>query len=82
MITESEIYELLKKLIEKREIITLREFIDDIIKENFVLDKSDIKISTTRPNEEMYEQRVRNLISHKNLPENVEYKNETFYKKK
>ena len=35
--------------------------------------------SNSRPNELKLEQRVRNIVCHKNYPEGVVYKNQTFY---
>lgn len=37
--------------------------------------------SNSRPNELKLEQRVRNIVCHKNYPEGVVYKNQTFYLK-
>ena len=37
--------------------------------------------SDSRPNELKLEQRVRNIVCHKNYPEGVVYKNQTFYLK-
>ena len=40
-----------------------------------------LRQSDSRPNELRLEQRVRNIICHKNYPEGVVYKNQTFYLK-
>ena len=40
-----------------------------------------LRQSDSRPNELKLEQRVRNIICHKNYPEGVVYKNQTFYLK-
>lgn len=37
--------------------------------------------SDSRPNELKLEQRVRNIVCHKNYPKGVAYKNQTFYLK-
>lgn len=38
-----------------------------------------LKQSDSRPNELRLEQRVRNIVCHKNYPKGVVYKNQTFY---
>lgn len=40
-----------------------------------------LRQSDSRPNELKLEQRVRNIVCHKNYPEGVVYKNQTFYLK-
>lgn len=81
MVTEEMMCALLEKIIETKKVITLREFIDVIIPENFDLDESDTKLSETRPGEKMFEQRARNINCHRNFPKNVIYKDTTFYEK-
>ncbi len=41
------------------------------IRKNFPLTEADREQSDTRPNEEMWEQQVRNLVSHRNTEDNV-----------
>ncbi|CAL7872929.1 hypothetical protein [Fusobacterium necrophorum] len=81
MVTEEMMCKLLRQLIIEKKSITLREFIEVIIPENFSLDEDDLKESTTRPGEKMYEQRARNINSHKTFPNNVRYENQTFFEK-
>lgn len=81
MVTEEMLCTFLEKIIKTKKVITLREFIDDLIPKNFSLDENDTKLSETRPGEKMYEQRARNINCHKNFPKNVIYQNATFYEK-
>lgn len=58
--------------------ISLSEF-KSRVRDAFELTNEDLKISTTRPGECMYEQRCRNLKSHENFPNNmIEYKDQVF----
>lgn len=77
MISEPQLIRFLKLILENEKQISLQEFIDRVEKA-FNLSKEDLKISKTRPNERMYEQRCRNLNCHKNFPDNCEYKNQIF----
>lgn len=42
----------------------------DHLPDHVVLSDNDLSISTTRPNERLWEQRVRNIVSHKDSPNN------------
>lgn len=81
MVTEEMMCTLLEKIIKTKKIITLREFIDNIIPKHFKLDASDLKLSEKRLGERMYEQRARNINCHRNFPMNVIYTDTTFYEK-
>lgn len=81
MVTEEMMCTLLEEIIKTKKVITLREFIDDIIPKKFILDENDTKLSETRPGEKMYEQRARNINCHRNFPKNVIYTDTTFYEK-
>ena len=78
MVTEEMLCRFLKRIIGEKKVITLREFIDILIPNEFDLDEDDYRLSETRPGEMMYEQRARNIKSHNTFPVNVEYINKTF----
>lgn len=69
-ITETDLIEYLKTILEVEGEITLTEFKNRIPKA-FSLSAYDLSPSPTRPGEMMYEQRCRNLNSHKNFPSNL-----------
>jgi len=47
---------------------------------NFLtLSNDDRELSGTRPNEEMWEQQVRNIVSHRNSPGNAVYEGDLVY---
>lgn len=79
-LSESNIKELLSTILNHDDEIALQD-LTERVSATFDLDDDDMSTSTTRPNEAVYEQRVRNLISHKNLPDDVEYKDGVFRKK-
>lgn len=79
-ISESDIKKFLSDVLAVEGSISLNDFIDRVA-QAFALNAYDEQASSTRPTEPMYEQRVRNLISHHNLPDDVEYRNGVFYKK-
>lgn len=79
-ITENVIKDFLSSVLSVENEISLNDFIDRI-PQAFDLSDYDEGDSSTRPTEPMYEQRVRNLISHKNLPYDVEYEDGIFRKK-
>lgn len=82
MIGEDQICEFLSKIIVEEKKISLQD-LKKRVKEHFKdkLTAEDTAISETRPGEQMIEQRVRNIISHKSFPKSAIYKNETFYLK-
>lgn len=71
-VSENNIKELLLTILNHDGQITLQDFISRV-SSAFSLNSNDLSQSLTRPNEALFEQRVRNLISHDNLPEGVEY---------
>ena len=79
-IKESVIKNFLSSLLSVENKISLNDFIDRI-PQAFNLSDYDEENSSTRPTEPMFEQRVRNLISHNNLPDDVDYE-DGFFKKK
>lgn len=79
-ISEGVIKDFLNSVLSVEGKISLNSFIDRV-SQAFELNEYDEGSSTTRPSEPMYEQRVRNLISHNNLPNGVDYEDETFYKR-
>ena len=79
-ISESVIKEFLNSVLSVEGKISLNSFIDRVA-QAFELNEYDEGASITRPSEPMYEQRVRNLLSHNNLPNVVDYDVETFFKK-
>jgi hypothetical protein len=77
-ITESNLIEFLKIILEVEGQITLRDF-KMRVRESFDLTDYDLSQSQTRPNEAMYEQRCRNLNCHRNFPHNlISYENAVF----
>lgn len=79
-IGEGAIKDFLSSLLSVENEISLNDFIDRI-PQAFNLSDYDEGNSSTRPTEPMFEQRVRNLISHDNLPDDVDYENGFFRKK-
>lgn len=80
-ISESNLVNFLKVIIEVEGEISLLDF-KRRVKESFNLTSEDLKKSTTRPNEAMYEQRCRNLKCHNSFPlDLIEYKNTIFSRK-
>lgn len=77
-ISEKNLSEFLSVVIKHDKEITLQNFVKKV-EGAFDLSEEDLKYSKTRPNEQVYVQRCRNLISHKTFPEEeVYYENETF----
>ncbi len=79
-ISEGTIRDFLSLLLSVEDKISLNDLINRIPLA-FNLSDYDEGDSSTRPTEPIYEQRVRNLISHNNLPDDVFYEN-GFFKKK
>lgn len=74
-ITEDNLLKFLQEILAVEGEISLQDFIKRI-PEAFELSDEDLKKSSTRPNECVYEQRCRNLVSHKNFPNNlISYEN-------
>lgn len=69
-ITEDNLIKYLQLILELEGEVSLTEFKKRVPKA-FALSDEDLKISETRPNEAMFEQRCRNLNSHKNFPSNM-----------
>ncbi len=69
-ITEANLIEFLKTILEVEGEISLTEFKERVPKA-FSLSAYDLSPSPTRPGEKMYEQRCRNLNCHKNFPSNL-----------
>ena len=77
-ITEANLIEFLKILLDVEGEISLRDF-KIRVNNSFDLTEYDLSQSQTRPNESMYEQRCRNLNCHKNFPHNlISYENAVF----
>lgn len=78
---ERHIKSLLKNVLSVRKIITLQDF--EKLCYQYLGGKYHecLRQSDSRPNELKLEQRVRNIVCHKNYPESVVYKNQTFYLK-
>lgn len=77
-ISEENLIQYLTEILELEGEISLKEFKARIPKA-FNLTDYDKKISKTRPNEMMYEQRCRNLNCHRNFPKNmISYENQIF----
>ena len=77
-ITESNLIEFLKTILEVEGEITLAEF-KRRVRLAFDLSDYDLSPSKTRPGEVMYEQRCRNLNCHRNFPSNlISYENCVF----
>ncbi|MFR6153238.1 MAG: hypothetical protein ACLUJI_00940 [Faecalibacillus faecis] len=77
-ITEQNLIDFLKTILDVEGQISLSEF-KRRVAQSFNLSDDDLKMSTSRPNERMYEQRCRNLNCHKNFPSNlISYENQVF----
>lgn len=77
-ITETDLIEYLKTILEVEGEITLAEF-KRRVRVAFDLSDYDLSMSKTRPGEAMYEQRCRNLNCHRNFPHNlISYENCVF----
>jgi hypothetical protein len=77
-ITESELVKFLLLKLRAEKKVTLNEF-KRAVKAGFKLTEDDLSISSTRPNERMYEQRCRNLYCHKSFPTDlIKYENQVF----
>lgn len=78
---ERHIKSLLKNVLSVRKIITLQDF--EKLCYQYLGGKYHecLRQSDSRPNELKLEQRVRNIVCHKNYPECVVYKNQVFYLK-
>ena len=77
-ITETNLIEFLKTILEVEGEITLTEF-KRSVRLAFDLSDYDLSPSKTRPGEVMYEQRCRNLNCHRNFPSNlISYENCVF----
>lgn len=78
---ERHIKSLLKNVLSVRKTITLQDF--EKLCYQYLGGKYHecLRQSDSRPNELKLEQRVRNIACHKNYPEGVAYKNQTFYLK-
>ncbi|MCB2312329.1 hypothetical protein LGL55_13255 [Clostridium tagluense] len=66
-VTEQNLINFLLTKLAVQESVTLVDF-KDSVRKAFILTDHDLKKSTTRPNEMMYEQRCRNLKSHNSFP--------------
>lgn len=74
-ITEENLINFLECILDVEGEISLTDF-KKRVRQAFDLSDYDLRISSTRPNECMYEQRCRNLNCHKNFPKNlISYKN-------
>ena len=78
---EKHIKSLLKDVLSVRKKITLQDFEKLCFQYLGGKYHECLRQSDSRPNELKLEQRVRNIICHKNYPEGVVYKNQTFYLK-
>lgn len=77
-ITETNLIEFLKTILEIEGEISLTEF-KRRVRAAFDLSDYDLSPSKTRPGEAMYEQRCRNLNCHRNFPSNlIAYENCVF----
>ncbi|NRY63830.1 hypothetical protein [Clostridium beijerinckii] len=76
-ISEDNLIDFLEVILKVEGEVSLKDF-KEKVKNSFNLTEYDLSQSTTRPNECMYEQRCRNLNSHKNFPQGVSYKNQVF----
>ncbi len=79
-ISENDLIKYLKIILDLENQISLRDFIDRI-PQAFGLSPHNLSSSSTRPNESMYEQLCRNIISHQRYFEFAKYINGVFYKK-
>lgn len=74
-ITEDNLIVFLETILDVEGEISLNDF-KKRVRTAFDLSDDDLRRSATRPNEVMYEQRCRNLNSHKNFPHNlISYEN-------
>ena len=78
---ERHIKSLLKNVLSVRKKITLQDFEKLCFQYLGGKYHECLRQSDSRPNELKLEQRVRNIVCHKNYPEGVVYKNQTFYLK-
>ena len=78
---EKHIKSLLKDVLSVRKKITLQDFEKLCFQYLGGKYHECLRQSDSRPNELKLEQRVRNIICHKNYPEGVVYRNQTFYLK-
>ncbi len=80
MITQENLIDFLKPILDVENEITLQEFIKRV-ETAFILDpQDDLAISDSRTNEKKYVQRCRNLKSHDKFPSNCKYENQIFKK--
>lgn len=74
-ISENDLINFLTAILNVEGEISLTDF-KERVRRSFNLSEHDLTISQTRPNECMYEQKCRNLNSHKNFPRNmISYEN-------
>lgn len=74
-ITENDLISFLTSILNVEGEISLSDF-KKRVRSSFNLSDYDLSQSPTRPNEAMYEQKCRNLVSHKNFPHNmISYEN-------
>ena len=78
---EKHIKSLLKDVLSVRKKITLQDFEKLCFQYLGGKYHECLRQSDSRPNELKLEQRVRNIVCHKNYPEGVVYRNQTFYLK-
>ena len=71
-ITEKNLISFLENILDVEGEISLNDFIERVSK-SFNLSSHDLSKSLTRPVELMFEQRCRNIVSHKNFPKNLIY---------
>ncbi len=69
-ITEKNLISFLENILDVEGEISLNDFIERVSK-SFNLSSHDLSKSLTRPGELMFEQRCRNIVSHKNFPKNL-----------
>ena len=77
-ITEDDLIDYLKTILNIEGEISLSDFISRV-PTAFDLSDYDLSESPSRPGEVMYEQRCRNIVSHRNFPRNmISYDNQVF----
>ncbi|MCH5194252.1 MAG: hypothetical protein J1F11_09845 [Oscillospiraceae bacterium] len=77
-ISEEDLINFLTSILNVEGKISLSDFKQRVLK-SFKLSDHDLSPSPTRPGELIYEQKCRNLVSHKNFPHNmIAYENCTF----
>jgi hypothetical protein len=77
-ITEQHLIEYLEVILKSEGEISLQEFTDRIPKA-FSLSDYDLGKSQSRPSESRYEQRCRNIVSHRSFPQSkINYLKQTF----